>query len=490
MTLLGLGLLLAVAILIPVTGLPAFLVLLFAAVVGAIAGVATDTIPGNLLAALPSRITNLLENDLLQALPLYVLVGALMNRLQVADSLFQTTVRVLRGGREAPAVAGLALGALLGPMNGSVGASVVALSRSVAPGLAAGGMTTPARHALVSVASTLGVVVPPSLVLILLGDGMMAAHTIASNAMHRAERIVNTQDVFRGALVPAGMLLLLCLAVAVWESRRTIARGTVVAARGASRDVVVAIVAVAFVVALLAGVATGRFYAVEGAAAGAFVLFAGAAAAGRLRRGALGALLTDVMATTGALFALLVAATTFTLVFRALGTDRLLEAWITASPLSPTLLTVIVLAAIGASAIALDAFEIIFVLVPVLMPPLLMRVPDASWVAVLVLLALQASFILPPVGYALLLTRGVLGERVSARATARHVAPYLVAQLVVLGSVLAFPALVHLGQPVEAAAGAAVAPAMSDEELSRRMDEMLRQPADSGDEGGAGAAPK
>jgi tripartite ATP-independent transporter DctM subunit len=490
MSALGLGLLLAVAILIPATGLPAFLVLIFAAVVGALAGVATDTIPASLFAALPSRITNLLETDLLQALPLYVLVGALMNRLQVADSLFQTTLRTLRGRREAPAVAALALGALIGPMNGSVGASVVALSRTVAPQLAESGMPAPARHALIAVASTLGVVVPPSLVLILLGDGMMAAHTIASRAMDRAERIINTQDVFRGALVPAGMFLVLCLAIAVWESHRTMRAAATPAARGASRDVLVAVLSVAFVVGLLAGVATGRFYAVEGAAAGAFALFVSAAASGRLRGDELGSLLVDVMATTGALFALLVAATTFTLVFRALGTDKLLDAWIAAAPLSPLPLTILALAAIGVSAIALDAFEIIFVLVPVLMPPLLMRVPDATWVAVLVLLALQASFLLPPVGYALLMTRGALRERVSGRATIRHVAPYLVAQLVVLGSVLACPALVHLGRPAEASIGAQATPAMSDEEVSRRMDEVLRQSEEPGDDAAGAPAAK
>jgi hypothetical protein len=76
----------------------------------------------------------------------------------------------------------------------------------------------------------------------------------------------------------------------------------------------------------------------------------------------------------------------------------------------------------------------------------------------------------------------VLGERVSARAAARHVAPYLVAQMVVLGSVLAFPALVHLGQPADAGAAATAAPAVSDEEIARRLDEMLRQTSRTVDE--------
>ncbi len=485
----GIVLLAAVAALVPLTGLPAFLVVLCAAVVGAVVGIAGGSIPPNLLVALPSRLVNLLENDLLQALPLYVLVGALMNQLRVADSMFSATVRVLRGSRPAPAVAGLTLGALLGPMSGSVGASVVALSRAVAPRLAAGGMAAPARHALVAVASTLGVVVPPSLVLILLADGMLNAHYVAVHVTHRTERIVNTQDVFRGAMVPAALFLLLCLGVAAWESRRAGAPSRSSATELARADALIALAALALIVGLLFGVATGRFLPVEGAAAGAFVLFMVALAGGRLGGGVLGSVLVDVMATTGALFSLLVAATSFTLVFRALGSDKLLEAWITTAPLSPTLLTVLVLVVIGLSAVALDAFEIIFVMVPILIPPLLMRVPDASWVAVLVLLALQTSYLLPPMGYALVMTRGVLGGNVSARATARHVAPYVVAQLLVLGSVLAFPALVHLGQPAESRAAADGA-AMSDEEVGRRLQEMLAPPPEVDDSSAGTAAVK
>ncbi|HTN48636.1 MAG TPA: TRAP transporter large permease subunit, partial [Burkholderiaceae bacterium] len=178
----------------------------------------------------------------------------------------------------------------------------------------------------------------------------------------------------------------------------------------------------------------------------AFVLFVAASVTGGLPRPALATLLADTMATTGALFALLAAATTFTLVFRALGTDRLLDGWIDALPRGAGVATLVVLGVIGLSAFALDAFEIIFVLVPVLMPPLLARVPDASWVAVLVLLTLQASFLLPPVGYALLMTRGALGERVSTRQVARQLLPFLCAQLLVFAAVFAFPDLVHYGQ--------------------------------------------
>lgn len=478
---LGIVLLGLAAILLPVTGLPAFAVLLAMAVLGAVLGVSTGIVDLALLTALPIRLVNLLESDLLQALPLYILMGGLLNRLPIADALFRSTMRLVRGSPAGPAVAAVGLGALLGPMNGSVGASVVALSRSAAPRLTASGMPAPARHALIAVASTLGLVVPPSLVLILLGDAMMAAHTIALHTNGRADRILNTQDVFRGALVPAGLFLIACTAVAVLSARKS---PVAPASRTASAlgDALVAGAALAFVGTLLVGVAAGYFYAVEGAAAGAFVLFVTALSSGRLSGGALHALLADTIATTGALFALLVAATTFTLVFRALGTDRLLDAWIGALPGGAGLATLVVLGAIGVSALALDAFEIIFVLVPVLMPPLLTRVPDASWVAVLVLLTLQASFLLPPIGYALLMTRGVLGERVPTPAVARRLAPYLIAQVIVFACVFVFPGLVHFGQSESMAIPTSASPPMSDEEATLRMHEMIAPPPGPGDD--------
>ena len=132
---------------------------------------------------MPGRIVNLLENDLLQALPLYVLMGVLLDRLAVDDgAVSHVLLAAAAADRAAPLVAGLGLGALLGPMSGSVGASVLGLSRAVEPRLGGRRRAAPTRQALVAVASTLGVVVPPSLVLILLGDAML------DRAHHRQQR--------------------------------------------------------------------------------------------------------------------------------------------------------------------------------------------------------------------------------------------------------------------------------------------------------------
>ena len=363
----GLVLLVLVALGIVLTGLPAAVVLIGVASAGAAFGVLTGVVPFALLSALPGRLVNLFENDLLQALPLYVLMGALLNRLPLADRLFRCGVAL--GGRSggAPAMATLGLGALLAPMNGSVGASVAMLSRSVAPKLAARGIPVPESTALVCVASTLGVVIPPSLVLILLGDAMMRAHTEAANVTKTMVRIVNTQDIFRGALVPAALFLGLCLLVAWLLGRRTPAREP--AERPRLEEWATAIIAAVFVAGLLAGVAAGYFYAVEAAAMGGSVLLLFGLLSGGLRAGAFRAVLRDTMAVSGALFALFVAATTFTLLFRAFGTDRLLDGWMGLVPGGATGAAIAVLVVFALSAFVLDAFEIVFVIVPIVMPP-------------------------------------------------------------------------------------------------------------------------
>ena len=478
---LGIALLAMVGAGIILTGLPAAVVLIIMASLGASLGVVTGAIDPATLWALPSRLINLLESDVLQALPLYVTMGLLLDRLPVADALYRATQSLLPRKRAAPLASGMVLGALLGPMNGSVGASVLALSRVVAPRLAAEGIAAPHRHAIVAVASTLGVLVPPSLVLILLSDAMLSAHTIAVTATGRADRVVNTQDIFHAALLPGGIFLLLCLVLSIVVGRSATKLpepAPLPAAQG-----LIAAVAFSFLLALLGGVALGYFYAVEAAAMGAFALLVAGFVSGRLPKQVLSALLGDAIALTGALFSLLLAATTFTMVLRLLGTADLAGRVVSSIPGGDVAAVAVVLGVIAVSAFVLDAFEIIFVIVPIVIPPLLIRVADARWVAVLVLLALQSSFLLPPFGYALMMVRGVLKETVTFRAFLRALAPFLAAQWLLLLAVLFFPQLTHPGsQQEDARPGPA---ALSDEEFNRRLNEMIKIPeseaeADSG----------
>jgi TRAP-type mannitol/chloroaromatic compound transport system permease large subunit len=290
--------------------------------------------------------------------------------------------------------------------------------------------------------------------------------------------VINTQDVFHGALAPAGLFLVLCLVIAWLVGRRLPAAKTATGETPSAGQVLLAIVSVAFLLVLLGAVALGYFYAVEAAATGAFVLFAGGLVTGRLRGPALREVLAQAMAMTGALFALLIAATTLTLVLRILGTDKLVADWVTALPGGELAVVVIVLGVIGLSAFVLDAFEIIFVIVPIAIPPLLIRVADARWVAVLVLLTLQTSFLLPPFGYALMMMRGTLRYGASLGALVRALMPFLLAQWFVLATVLLFPQLAHLGE--KESDRTRTPPPISKEELHRRLDNMLTPIPDFG----------
>ena len=473
----GLWMLAVVAVALIATGLPAWIVLTGVALAFAGGGLFMGAFSLPILTAVPARLLGLLENDLLQALPLYVLVGALLNHLQLAQTLFRVASRALGRSGAGTALAGLGLGVLLAPMNGSVGASVATLGRTLYPRLAAAGMPAETSAALVCVASTLGVVVPPSLVLILFSDAMMRAHTEAQNVTGATMRIINSQDVFVGALVPAAILLALYIFL-TWGLRyRKMPVAPAAAPRPTAREWVTAGVTAVFVASLLISVTLGYLYAVEAAAAGGVALAVFGIATRTLTRPVLGEVLRDTMAITGALFALLVGATVFTLILRVYGTDRWVAAALADLPGGAPATLAVVLASLALCALVLDAFEMIFVVIPVVMPPLLTQIGDATWVAILTLLILQASFLTPPFGYAVLMVRNSVPRKLSTHGLTRALAPYLAAQLAVLALTLAWPTLIWHRNPSELGALPA---ASSFEDVPPSLERQLEQNFDDG----------
>jgi TRAP-type mannitol/chloroaromatic compound transport system permease large subunit len=184
-------------------------------------------------------------------------------------------------------------------------------------------------------------------------------------------------------------------------------------------------------------------------------------------RGVLG----DAMALTGLLMALLIGATTFSLVVRGFAADALVARGLHALAAQPRLMLVAVLAGMVACSFVLDAFEMIFLVIPLVMPPVLAVVPDAAWVAALTLLVLQLGFLLPPLGYAVVMSRATMRDPPPAAALARALAPQLVAQAVIIAALLAWPGLTHLGRELPAPTAGAV----SNDEAERLMDEAFRR---------------
>jgi TRAP-type mannitol/chloroaromatic compound transport system permease large subunit len=475
----GIWMLLALGLLTVSTGLPVWALLIGVASAFATVGLAFGVMDLNILSALPSRLVGLLEHDLLQALPLYVFVGVLLQRLPIADALFTSLARLLRPLGASPSLAALGVGALVAPMNGSVASSSALLSRLVGPRLA---HLTPSRAiSLSAVAATIGVVVPPSLVLILLGDAMLRAHTEASNLPGfklGTQRIINTQDVFHAALLPALCVLVLWALVAWWQGRgkagpHGMASATQAAPSRAQQ--LLAWMTTAVIVGLLAGVFTGKLFAVEAAATGCCLLVLGALAGRSLSWPQWRAVMADTLALSGALIALLTGATVFSLVLRLFGTDRLLAEVLLSSTIPPHLAALLVLLLVALCAWVLDAFEMIFVVIPIVAPPLVAMLGDAQQAAVLLLLVLQLSFLIPPMGYAILMAR--------ARAADSHVPvsrifmsllPFILAQLALASVVFFVPQSVHqLDGPAPTAQDSAPASA---QDIEKQMEEMANQP--------------
>ncbi|PJI98306.1 tripartite ATP-independent transporter DctM subunit [Acidovorax sp. 69] len=454
MSALGLLLLGLALVLMTTTGWATYAVLLAVSTLGALAGLALGAFDGAVLRSLPERVVGLLEHDLLQALVLYAVVGALLNHLALVNGLYgglRKVIARLIGSRAASDMAGLGVGMLMAPMNGSVGASLITLSRTAGQAWADEGMPAARRTALVAVASTLGIIVPPSLVLLLLGDAMLRAHTegltlatqLGLPTATAGTRIINTQDVLQAALAPGALLLVLWMAITWWLAPQRSSpppSKTVTALTLSLRERWTLLLVPALIVALLALVTTGRVRAVEAAATAGVLLLVWGAVSGQLTRRRLMQVLDDALALTGALFALLVAAVTFSLVLRALGTDLLVAEWMRALQGQPLLAMGLVLAVLLGSAFVLDAFELIFLIIPIVMPPLLALVGDAAWVAALALLVLQAGFLLPPLGYALVLARAQVAPRPTMAAVAGALAPYVLSLLAVIALVMAFPA--------------------------------------------------
>lgn len=469
----GLWMLLLLATLIVSSGLPVWALLIGTASAFAAGGWMVGLIDARVLSAISGRTLGLLEHDLLQALPLYVFVGVLLQRLTVADALFSSLARLFRRTGAGTSVAAFGVGALVAPMNGSVASSSAMLARLVAPRL--GRLDGAAATALISASSTIGVVVPPSLVLILLGDAMLRAHTEASNLpgfVLGSQRIINTQDVFHAALLPAACVLVLWLLIAWWQGRK-FQQAQATEPVSAAQWTVSAMAALAILL-LLGGVFAGKVFAVEAAATGAVALVVATLATRSLTPAHWMAVLSDTLNLSGALLALLVGASTFSLVFRLWGSDVWITQSVMASPLSPLATSALVLLLVALCAWVLDAFEMIFVIIPIVAPPLIARLGDAQQTAVLLLLVLQLSFLIPPMGYAVMMARSRSGlVNISIWATLRALLPYIAVQCAVTAMVFLAPWTVHqLDAPPPPVTDEAP---LSTQELDQQMRDMADQ---------------
>ncbi len=432
------------------TGYPVALTLAGVSLAFAALGAATGAIDLSLLGALPQRIFGIMNNDVLLAIPPFIFMGVMMERSRIAEQLLETMGRLFGAAPGGLGIAVTLVGVLLAAAKGIVGATTVTMGLIVLPTMLRHGYDKALAAGTVAATATLAQIFPPATVLILLGDQLSNAYQVAQLAQGNfAPQTVSVADLFAGAIVPGLLLVLLYLlyliGVAIFAPEKSpplkpdpdAPRGSAPWRRFA--EALLAPLALIFVVlgSILGGVATPTEAASVGAV-GSVLLAA--------RKAGVAGLLLPVAARTAQItsmiFLILIGATLFSLVFRGLGGDVLVEHVLTTMPGGTGGAILTVMAALFALGFVMDAFEIIFVVVPIV-APILLKMPGINpiWLGVMMAVNLQTSYMHPPLGPTLFYLRSVAPPEVATRDIYLGIIPFVLIQLGMLVALWFLPGL-------------------------------------------------
>ena len=403
-----------------------------------------------LLGALPQRVFGVMTNDVLLAIPLFVFMGVTLERSRIAEELLETMGRLfgtLRGGL---GISVTIVGALMAASTGIVGATAVTMGLIVLPAMLRHGYAPALAAGTVAASATLAQIIPPSTVLVLLGDQLGTAYQAAQLAQGKfAPASVTVSDLFAGALIPGlllvGMYILYLVAMAALYPRscpaippdRDAPTGFLLARRLIEVLLAPLVLILAVLGSILGGVATPTEAASVGAV-GAMLLAA--------RRARLGEILRPVVEQTAQItcmiFVILIGATLFSLVFRGLGGDDMVHRALADLPGGAAGAILAVMLAMFLLGFVMDAFEIIFVVVPIVAPALL-KLPgvDPVWLGIMMAMNLQTSYMHPPLGPTLFFLRGVAPPEITTRHIYIGIVPFVLIQLAALAVLWFAPGL-------------------------------------------------
>ncbi|HEU0224010.1 MAG TPA: TRAP transporter large permease subunit [Steroidobacteraceae bacterium] len=392
------------------------------------------------LEALPSRLFGTMQNQSLIAVPLFIFMGLVLERARIADDLLETLGKVFGHGRGGLAIAVVVVGALLAASTGIVGATVVTMGLLSLPAMLKSGYDPRVATGTICAAGTLGQVIPPSIILVLLGDVLSSSYQQAQlRAGNFAPESVSVGDLFAGAMIPGLVLVVLyiayLLAIAWLQPGRLPAPppDPAGAAQHLGGRLLRALFApLGLIVAVLGSIIAGYATPTEAAAVGA----AGALALALARRSLTLTRLREVMQGTTRLtamvFIILVGASVFSLVFRGFGGDVLVHDVLSSLPGGAVGALLAVMLAMFLLGFIIDFIEITYIVVPVVAPVLLAMGMDPVWLGVMIAVNLQTSFLTPPFGFALFYLRGVAPATVRTTHIYRGVVPFVVLQLLML----------------------------------------------------------
>lgn len=399
-----------------------------------------------LLGILPSRYFSIMQNEVLVAVPLFIFMGTVLERSGIAEELLETAGRLFGRVRGGVAVSVVVVGAVFAASTGIVGAAVVTMGLISLPLMLRVGYDPRVATGTICASATLAQIIPPSTVLIFMGDMLQTANSQAQLARgNMAPDPVSVGDLFFGALIP-GLLLTACYIV--WLLVLGWRRGDLCPALPAeeaqsdgllARALLALLPPLILVVAVLGSILGGIATATESASVGAVGAMALAAARGKLNREMLSGVTQTTARLTAMAFLLLFGAAMFILVFRGLGGDVLVSELLHALPGGMHAALAVVMLIVFVLGFFLDPFEIIFIIVPIAGPVLITLGADPLWLGVLIALNLQTSFLTPPFGFSLFYLRSVAPPEVTTQHIYRGIVPFVAIQLLIIALVWKLP---------------------------------------------------
>jgi tripartite ATP-independent transporter DctM subunit len=377
------------------------------------------------------RIWNNMENWVMVALPMFVFMGLLLDRSGIAGDLMRGVSRLLASVRGGLALTVILIGLLLAATTGIVGASVVLLALLGLPAMMAQGYDRPLAAGTVAAVGTLGILIPPSIMLVLMADRMA----------------MSVGDLFLGAVMPGLLLGALYIGYVVVygivrpEGAPAGPSGPI--DRAAIVDVARAVIPPTGLILLVLGsIFFGLATPTEAAGVGA----AGALALAWSRKQLGGRVMPEVLRettiTTGFIFGVMLGATAFALVLRGLGGDKLIEEALLALPFEPDGIVLSILFATFLLGFFLDWIELTLIILPLVAPVVAGLGYDPVWFTVLFAVCLQTSFLTPPVGFALFFLKGVAPPEITVRTIYKGVAPFILLQLLAMVMIFFWPQIV------------------------------------------------
>ena len=427
------------------SGFPVAFVLGGVALLFAGLGVLLGNFDPSFLMAFPNRLFDTLTSQTLLAIPLFVFMGVMLERSKLAEALLTRVAGLFGQRRGGLVVAVILVGGILAASTGIVGATVVTMGLISLPVMLRAGYDPKLATGAIAASGTLGQIIPPSIVLVLLGDQLGNAYQRAQLAMGNfAPETVSVGDLFAGALLPGLGLVTLYLTYVLWVAWRHPERAPALPEVEKPRlvDVLLDIVpALGLIVLVLGSILGGFATPTEAAAVGAVSACVFAAMRGQLSLGRLHQVAQETVKISAMVFAILFGAAMFSLVFRGYGGDDLVHELLTGLPGGTTGAIIAVMVAMFLLGFVLDFIEIIFIVVPIVAPVLFLLGVDPVWLGVMMAINLQTSFLTPPFGFALFYLRGVAPPAIPTTAIYRGVVPFIGLQLLMLVLLAMFPGL-------------------------------------------------